>query len=285
MEKLDRDAGTPDVDGPDAGTRDPRARPAGRAASTTIVVFVLVAILLAGAAAALAVYVGGLDTAPEFDRSVAGEVLTWRNPGLDRVFWAFTLVGNSLVLSALAAGVVVASTLWGARAKSLLVAVAMTSGQGVSSLVKAGLERQRPSAATMLIDEPVSASFPSGHALMTVILFALVIFLVQRRLRRRSSPWTIAASVTASLIALGVGLSRVYLGVHWATDVLAGWCLGGAWVSLILAMFLIWERSNRPWLDARPAGTSKIRAVVAGLLVAAVVLAVVLSALADPLRG
>ncbi len=80
-----------------------------------------------------------------------------------------------------------------------------------------------------------------------------------------------------------VGLSRVYLGVHWASDVLAGWCLGGAWLAFLLGVFLTWERGSRPLRDKRPWRGRATRATVAAALVLVTAVAVLVTAWADPL--
>lgn len=72
-----------------------------------------------------------------------------------------------------------------------------------------------------------SASFPSGHSTMSTAAFlTLAMLIASLESRRRSKA---LAYVIAALVVIGVGFSRVYLGVHWPTDVLAGWCLGAAW--------------------------------------------------------
>jgi undecaprenyl-diphosphatase len=72
-----------------------------------------------------------------------------------------------------------------------------------------------------------SASFPSGHSTMSTAAFlTLAMLIASLETKRRSKA---LAYVLAALVVIGVGFSRVYLGVHWPSDVLAGWCLGSAW--------------------------------------------------------
>lgn len=75
-----------------------------------------------------------------------------------------------------------------------------------------------------------TGSFPSGHSTMSTAAFlALAMLIASLELKRRSKA---LAYVLAALVIVGVGFSRVYLGVHWPSDVLAGWCLGSAWALL-----------------------------------------------------
>jgi len=99
-------------------------------------------------------------------------------------------------------------------------AVALSEG------LKAVFERERPPVAYQVV-ETLNASFPSGHALLaTVFYLSLGTLVAQGLTRRRDKAWVLGAAV---LLVLTVGLTRVYLGAHWLSDVVAGWCVGAAW--------------------------------------------------------
>jgi len=96
------------------------------------------------------------------------------------------------------------------------------------ALLKAWFDRPRPDAGSA-IDLPTSASFPSGHATAAVAsLGAAAVLIAERLSPRRALAWLWAIVVVA---CLAIGLSRIALNVHYVTDVLAGWCLGLAWVA------------------------------------------------------
>ncbi|MEV0080870.1 phosphatase PAP2 family protein [Nocardia neocaledoniensis] len=114
--------------------------------------------------------------------------------------------------------------------------VALTSaGAGVLVVViKRLVGRHRPPEVSRLVAEP-SLSYPSGHTLGTTVVVGIVALTVIPGLRRR---WLrVAATVFAVLFPIAVGLSRIYLGVHWSTDVLAGWIFGLAWLTLCVTVF------------------------------------------------
>ncbi len=118
-----------------------------------------------------------------------------------------------------------------ARRIAVLVVIAVISGTAGISLLKATFARVRPGADFAEMVAP-GMSFPSGHAGMSAIVF-LTLGALLASTRHRTVERTYILAV-AALMALLVGLSRVALGVHWATDVLAGWSYGFAWALLWL---------------------------------------------------
>jgi undecaprenyl-diphosphatase len=127
---------------------------------------------------------------------------------------------------------------------ALLLAGIIVSGVGVVFAIKFGIDRPRPDLVPHAMNA-LSPSFPSGHTAAASVVYLSVGALLARALpllRLR-----IFALSVAVLVALGVGVSRVYLGVHWPTDVLAGWTIGGGWA---LAGWLV-ERDfqRRGWIE------------------------------------
>lgn len=99
----------------------------------------------------------------------------------------------------------------------------------LNRLIKIAVGRPRPDQLNHLIEES-GFSFASGHAISSMFVFGMLIYLVRKNFRNRA-----AANVLTVILlipAFGIGLSRVYLGVHYPTDVLAGWCLGIAVIAL-----------------------------------------------------
>jgi undecaprenyl-diphosphatase len=92
--------------------------------------------------------------------------------------------------------------------------------------------RARPELADAVPPYEYSASFPSGHALNSVVIAGIVAYLIMLRLKTPRS--RVLTAALAAVFALSMGLSRVYLGHHWLTDVIAAWALGLAWLALVI---------------------------------------------------
>jgi len=110
-------------------------------------------------------------------------------------------------------------------------------------IMKTLFDRDRPDLAYRAA-EALNPSFPSGHAMLSAVVYLTLGVLVARFTERR---WVkLYALAAAILITLLVGLSRVYLGVHWASDVLAGWCIGAAWAFMWWLLVWLVERRTGP---------------------------------------
>ena len=148
---------------------------------------------------------------------------------VEESFRDFTGVGGVAVLGLLTAATLGYLWLQGMRRAALYVLLAIGGGLLVSLALKAGFHRPRPdliSHGSMVY----TASFPSGHSMLSAIVYltgGAMLALVHRR--RAVRLYILGCAVLATVL---VGVSRVYLGVHWPTDVVAGWAGGAAWAAL-----------------------------------------------------
>ena len=127
--------------------------------------------------------------------------------------------GLMLVVAAVALGLVARRHWHGAAA--LVLSVLAT--QAACAVLKPLIERDRPPAGDALVDAG-GYSFPSAHSASSVAVYGILALIAAHELRGRGGrPWVIAAGL---LVCAGVGLSRVYLGAHYPSDVLAGWIVG-----------------------------------------------------------
>ncbi|GAA0686913.1 phosphatase PAP2 family protein [Streptomyces malaysiensis subsp. malaysiensis] len=117
---------------------------------------------------------------------------------------------------------------------ALWVAVTAAAGTALQQAIKAGVDRARPQWPDP-VDSAHYAAFPSGHALTTTVTFGLLLWLLT--LHGAPAKWLRLMAVVAAVSVLGVGFTRLYLGVHWPSDVLAGWLLGAALVYAAIASY------------------------------------------------
>jgi undecaprenyl-diphosphatase len=158
-----------------------------------------------------------------------------------------TGLGSVGVLSLVLLAVVSFLLLAGLRRTAVSVLAACLSGAALSSLLKHFFARPRPD----LVPHGayvLTPSCPSGHALLSALVYLSVAALVARQLQRRRL--RLHAMAVAVLLTLLIGISRVYLGVHWPSDVLAGWAVGAAWA---LGWWGI-AQALRPRRETPPAG-------------------------------
>jgi len=132
-------------------------------------------------------------------------------------------------------------------ADALMLLAATIGGTAISEGLKVGFNRPRPDLVAHIV-ETTSMSFPSGHAMLSAVTYLTLGALIARTQERRSlRGYVLGAAIVLTLL---IGASRVYLGVHWPTDVLAGWCLGAAW-ALVCWVAATWlTREKTPTLEA-----------------------------------
>lgn len=173
-------------------------------------------------------------TEPAFDIAIRNWVYDHRTPFLNGIFIPVTYMGNWQTIVILGAGLLLVP----ATRKNIGVpfAVISLSSTVVYKLIKSLFMRPRPELAVRLIEQG-GWSFPSGHSMNCIVCYGLLIYLVRRYCKNRRA----ANGLTAlfSLLIGLIGISRVYVGVHFPTDVLGGWSLGAAF---LMAAIMILEK-------------------------------------------
>lgn len=154
------------------------------------------------------------------------QTLRRAHPWLGEVMRDLSGLGSVTVLALITLATVGYLALLRSRLTAVLVALAVGSGFSLVTLFKVAFGRVRPGAA-FTEWAAQGLSFPSGHASMSALVYlTLGALLASTRPRRVERAYLLAL---AALLTFLVGLSRVVLGVHWATDVLGGWAFGAAW--------------------------------------------------------
>jgi len=166
------------------------------------------------------------------------------SPELTRVLILVTRIGSPSVLGMLGA-VLTAVFLWRRWWRGfILLPVAMLGAHVLSAELKMAFHRPRPEA-LYGYHLPHSYSFPSGHALFAFCFFAAAVALVVPRVQSVAFRWLIGLVGAAAV--LSIGFSRIYLGVHFASDVIASYAIGTLWMSLIA----VGDRVAHAWARRR----------------------------------
>jgi membrane-associated phospholipid phosphatase len=172
------------------------------------------------------------DGSTAFDSSITSWVVAHRTDALTTLAKVLSTIGSQKLLTPVVL-VIAALLLWRRRIELASLLVIVWGGAILLySLAKQFVSRPRPPQDIWLAHAGGKA-FPSGHAVQSLATF-VVLALVGSTMMRRP-PW--APMLIAVVLALGVGWSRVYLGVHWTTDVLAGWLAAAAWTVVVVGLF------------------------------------------------
>ena len=161
---------------------------------------------------------------------------------LEEAMRDLTALGSMSVLAIITLAVVVHLVLAGKRHAALFLVIAIGGGVLLSYGAKAVFERPRPDLVAHAA-RVFTSSFPSGHSMMAAVVYLTLGTLLARvQPQRLLKLWLIGLAV---LITVAVGISRVYLGVHWPSDVLGGWTLGASWAMLCWAAALWLQRRGQ----------------------------------------
>ena len=159
-------------------------------------------------------------------------VQSWQRPGVTAFMEAVSEVGRSALLFGLAITVTV---LLFARRRNRegLVGAGAVVLLALVPLLQRLVDRPRPSAGLVGLDQPLSGlGFPSGHAYQAIVLFGALIYLATTLIGRT---WLRRLTqVSLTFLILAIGISRVYLGAHWPSDVVGGYLIGGALLALMI---------------------------------------------------
>jgi undecaprenyl-diphosphatase len=194
-------------------------------ASLTAVLFVVLAqVVLSGGAA-------------EFDQFVRSGINAWASDLMTTLGFGFSRLGSVAVIAALLTIAVVGFWLVGRRRSAVMLVLFMATAVVLESGLKLLFQRARPEVFFGTL--PASYSFPSGHALLSLCFYAALAGLLPAYWRwpARAATW-----LAAALLVLGIGLSRIYLGVHHPTDVIGGYLAAVCWTSL----FWAFPQTGRP---------------------------------------
>lgn len=168
-----------------------------------------------------------------FDKTLLSAIHELQSPLATKFMLVVTQLGTGEVVFGLT---VILMVLWALRrryADMISIAVLALGSKVVIDISKVIIGRERPTLFEHLVFEP-SKSFPSGHAVISVTVFGFLAYLALTA-RKGLWKWRTSAAAGLAVIILLIGFSRLYLGVHWPTDVIGGYLIGVVWLLLCIS--------------------------------------------------
>lgn len=182
---------------------------------------------------ALIVNAGGVEA---FDSAIIAAVQGREADGWTAVAILLSELGSTIgVIAICVAILLLLAFVLGHRAELVLFVAAVGGAVLLNQLLKLVFRRERPDLHRLV--EETGFSFPSGHAMAAFALYAAAAYLLWRHIRHATGRIVLIA--IASLMIAGIGLSRIYLGVHYPSDVVAGYVASGVWLIVAIAL---WKR-------------------------------------------
>ena len=166
-----------------------------------------------------------------FDTTITHAIYAWRSPALTGFMNGITVLGSHVFLAAAMIAVIL-FLIKTQKKNAFLFSFILTFGVALNFLLKNLLHRPRPDFMP-LIHEP-SYSFPSAHAMNSFIFYACLSYFIFRKLLSKTLAWM--HIIGAGIVVLLIGISRIYLGAHYPSDVVAGYAAGLLWFLMVLLL-------------------------------------------------
>lgn len=216
-----------------------RALRASGAMANTLIgalgIFLVAGLLVAGTGTAIFVLVAShvrSGSTMAFDESVMRWVGAHHLPVLDAVMLEITALGTGIVVLMIVAVAALFLLLTRHKYPAILLLASTFGGLVLNAVLKLGFDRPRPSVVVAAV-HTFTSSFPSGHSMSAAIVYFTVAYLAARLHRHKWAGWLVMTAAML-LIAL-IAFSRIYLGVHYPSDVIAGVAIGLAWAGFCMA--------------------------------------------------
>jgi undecaprenyl-diphosphatase len=163
-----------------------------------------------------------------FDQTIISAVATLRSPFTTAIMKLITAMGSATIMIIIAIVavwflLVVKKHSWDAT----ILIIALTGATFMNWILKLVFHRSRPDAPSLA--QAFGYSFPSGHAMISFVFYGMLVYLLWVNFKRGKSTYLI--TFLMALLILAIGISRIYLGVHYPSDVIAGYAAGGFWLT------------------------------------------------------
>jgi undecaprenyl-diphosphatase len=179
------------------------------------------------------------------DEAILLAIQKLHSPLLDRIMLGITSLGESGVLLSICLGLGMGALYYNRRREATTLGVVSVGAIGLNYWLKILFGRARPELWSWIVDAN-HHSFPSGHAMMSMAIYGFIGYMLAKQFPQ----WRRRIVVSTAVLIVAIGFSRLYLGVHWPTDVLAGYAVGLAWLIACILYLELWQ--NYPKLKPQP---------------------------------
>ena len=180
----------------------------------------------------------------QFDNGVFDIVRGTISPKLTAIMTSITFLGGIEGIAIFTVCVVAILLILKKFPLALFVSITILTGAGFNWLLKWIFKRERPDIEALI--EQGGYSFPSGHSMSSFIFYGSLAFILFRALDHKRYKWASVAGV--GLLVLLIGISRVYLGVHYPSDIVGGFTAGGAWLTLCITIYMYFYK-RKHWKE------------------------------------
>lgn len=202
---------------------------------TRYVIAVVLFVIVSSGFASLADEVRDGDTLP-IDRYILTAIYSGlSSPTMDAIVSAGTYAGGVPFIVTVTVGLLAYLTYRKAYSKALFLGLVMAGTACANIVLKLFFERQRPDLWQQIVEE-VTFSFPSGHAMGSMAIGLSIITLTW------NTKWRTLIVLATTTYIIFIGFTRLYLGVHYPSDILAGWILSAGWVALLIILLRVSDR-------------------------------------------
>lgn len=171
------------------------------------------------------------------DKGILLAIQKLHTPLLDRIMLGITFLGDPVVLLLICSGLEIGLLYYNRRLEATTLGIAAVGAIGLNYLLKVLFGRARPALWKWLIDVS-HYSFPSGHAMVSMVIYGFIGYILAKQFPQ----WRGQIFALTVVLIVAIGFSRLYLGVHWPTDVAAGYAAGLVWLIACLLSLELWQK-------------------------------------------
>lgn len=175
-----------------------------------------------------------------FDHIITSSIRQFTHPRLNFIMIAITTIGSGYCYALVVLIILLILSFYQRWREACILSLCLIGACSSNYLLKHFFERSRPNLARVV--DISGYSFPSGHAMVSLCFYGLIAYLVSRQISSRC--WRFLLFAFTTLLIIAIGISRIYLGVHYPSDVIGGYLAGTTWLFICISLLKWWENNR-----------------------------------------